>query len=161
MLRSTPHLVYGVLAFSTVEIQRAFKSRRKADSLLIPLKKPQITPQRFHAQRVWPSQQCPRGRGYEGLRRTRAPSHRSLSVVFGLTPDKPIKPMPCAGALLRGYMHVRGPNRAPCQHTHVPYQWLFRRSHCPTVSRGCARKPGKCSWANHFVDQNSHATLIP
>ena len=26
------------------------------------------------------------GRGYEGLRQTRAPSHRSLTVVFGLTP---------------------------------------------------------------------------
>ena len=36
--------------------------------------------------KVWPSQQCPRGRGYDGIRRRRAPSHRSLTVVFGLTP---------------------------------------------------------------------------
>ena len=42
------------------------------------------------AQWVWPSQQCPRGRGYEGLRRTRAPSHRSLDLtVVPLGPKLP------------------------------------------------------------------------
>ena len=34
------------------------------------------------AKWVWPSQQCPRGRGDEGLGRARAPSHRSLTVIF-------------------------------------------------------------------------------
>jgi len=32
------------------------------------------------AQRGWPSQQCPRGRGHEGWGRTRAPSHRSCRI---------------------------------------------------------------------------------
>ena len=38
------------------------------------------------AKWVWPSQQCPRGRGCEGLGRTRAPLHRSLTVVLNHIP---------------------------------------------------------------------------
>jgi len=49
---------------------------------LCPLLHPRTDFKETGAKWVWPSQQCPSGRGHVGLGRTRAPSHRSLTVVF-------------------------------------------------------------------------------
>ena len=66
---------------------------------------------------VWPSQQCLRGRGHGGLARTRAPSHRSLAVVFGLPPAATHRYTDKIKPLVHGMMCSHGlddPPRAPC-----------------------------------------------
>ena len=86
-----PSKIIGI-QFSMLSPEEIRKNSGKMSTLAYD--NPRTSFKETGAQRVWPSQQCPRGRGHEGLGWTCAPSHRSLTVVFGfiLLPhtDKPI-----------------------------------------------------------------------